>query len=162
MYETSLDETWELFADYLDGERAALFLACSSAPLESEARRALENTAASLGYGGCTFLRTGGRRAAADGASGKASDETSCGALDAHALFTAVEGLDPACAVAADADAARLLAAAYRCEIPPDDASRAFGRTVVAFRDFPAMLCDAAHKQAAWRLLKRLPRFGES
>lgn len=40
-------------------------------------------------------------------------------------------------------------------------ASRAFGRTVVAFRDFDAMLDDAQDKQVAWALLKKLPHFGE-
>jgi len=38
---------------------------------------------------------------------------------------------------------------------------RAFGRSVVAFRDFDAMLDDGQDKQIAWALLKKLPRFGE-
>ena len=63
--------------------------------------------------------------------------------------------------VAADAEAARALGAAYRQEVPLDGACRLFGRDAVAFKSFEHMLDDAQSKQAAWALLKKLPRFGE-
>ena len=63
--------------------------------------------------------------------------------------------------VAADAEAARALGAAYRPEVPLDGACRLFGRDAVAFKSFEHMLDDAQSKQAAWALLKKLPRFGE-
>ena len=42
-----------------------------------------------------------------------------------------------------------------------DGACRLFGRDAVAFKSFEHMLDDAQSKQAAWALLKKLPRFGE-
>ena len=90
----------------------------------------------------------------ADGAAGDA-------ALDGQALFLLLEGLDPLIVVAAGAEAARALGAAYRQEVPLDGACRLFGRDAVAFKSFEHMLDDAQSKQAAWALLKKLPRFGE-
>ena len=69
--------------------------------------------------------------------------------------------MDPLIVVAADAEAARALGAAYRQEVPLDGACRLFGRDAVAFKSFEHMLDDAQSKQAAWALLKKLPRFGE-
>ena len=60
----------------------------------------------------------------------------------------------------AGAEAARALGAAYRQEVPLDGACRLFGRDAVAFKSFEHMLDDAQSKQAAWALLKKLPRFG--
>ena len=77
------------------------------------------------------------------------------------ALFLLVEGLDPLCLIATDSTAAAALGRAYRCEVPLGKPGRAFGRSVVAFRDFDAMLDDGQDKQIAWALLKKLPRFGE-
>ena len=76
-------------------------------------------------------------------------------------LFLLVEGLDPLCLIATDSTAAAALGRAYRCEVPLGKPGRAFGRSVVAFRDFDAMLDDGQDKQIAWALLKKLPRFGE-
>ena len=81
--------------------------------------------------------------------------------LDDQALFLLVEGLDPLCLIATDSTAAAALGRAYRCEVPLGKPGRAFGRSVVAFRDFDAMLDDGQDKQIAWALLKKLPRFGE-
>ena len=133
MYEVTLEETWDLFAPYLDGARTGIVCVASAARLGDAARSALEKSAAALGYA----------------------------ALDGQALFLLLEGLDPLIVVAADAEAARALGAAYRQEVPLDGACRLFGRDAVAFKSFEHMLDDAQSKQAAWALLKKLPRFGE-
>lgn len=150
MYEVTLEETWDLFAPYLDGARTGVVCVASATRLGDAARSALENSAAALGYGCacCTYVAL-----RADGAAGDA-------ALDGQALFLLLEGLDPLIVVAADAEAARALGAAYRQEVPLDGACRLFGRDAVAFKSFEHMLDDAQSKQAAWALLKKLPRFG--
>lgn len=150
MYETALAETWTLFGDYACGSETALACAVSASPLADDARRALNSSFAAFGYGqdSATFVT-------ACGTSGQEPP------LDPQALFTLIEGFDPLLLVATDADAARLLADAYRCAVPLDEASRAFGRTVVAFRSFEALMESAQAKQVAWALLKRLPKFGE-
>ena len=142
MYEVALDEAWELFGDHLSGGRSALLLAVSERPLGDRARTALASAAATLGYGAnaCAFAALEGPE----------------GALDRQALFMLVEGLDPIGLVAADAEAARLLAEAYRCPVALDGARRVFGRTCVAFASFEGMLDDDREKQRAWGLLKRL------
>ena len=151
MYEVTLEETWDLFAPYLDGARTGIVCVASAARLGDAARSALEKSAAALGYGCvcCTYVVL-----RADGTAGDA-------ALDGQALFLLLEGLDPLIVVAADAEAARALGAAYRQEVPLDGACRLFGRDAVAFKSFEHMLDDAQSKQAAWALLKKLPRFGE-
>ena len=140
MYEVALDEAWELFDEHLDGARSTLVCVASGNGSSERSRAALNSAMASLGYGSgaCTF-------AAVEG-------------LDDQALFLLVEGLDPLCLIAPDSTAA---AALYRCEVPLGKPGRAFGRSVVAFRDFDAMLDDGQDKQIAWALLKKLPRFGE-
>ncbi len=150
MYETALAETWALFGDYACGSETALTCAVSTSPLTIEAQRALNSSFATFGYGrdATTFV-------VIRGTSGQEQP------LDPQALFTLIEGFDPLLLVATDADATRLLAEAYRCALPLDDASRAFGRTVVAFRNFEALMESAQTKQVAWALLKRLPKFGE-
>ena len=137
MYEVTLEETWDLFAPYLDGARTGIVCVASAA--------------AALGYGRacCTYVVLQAGSAAGDAA------------LDGQALFLLLEGLDPLVVVAADAEAARALGAAYRQEVPLDSACRLFGRDAVAFKSFEHMLDDAQSKQAAWALLKKLPRFGE-
>lgn len=142
MYEVALDETWELFAEQLDGARSGLVLALSQRSLDERSRSALDGSSAALGYGACTF-------AAVEG-------------LDGQALFLLVEGLDPLCLIAADREAVRALEGAFRCEVSLGKPSRVFGRTCVAFESFPAMLDDGQDKQVAWALLKKLPRFPAS
>ena len=173
MYEVTLEETWELFAPYLDGARAGVVCVASATRLDAAARNALENSAAALGYGRacCTYvvLRPGSAtRETTDGgedgtAEGRGAAHEVAGetALDGQALFLLLEGLDPLVVVAADAEAARALGAAYRQEVPLDGACRLFGRDAVAFKSFEHMLDDAQSKQAAWALLKKLPRYGE-
>ena len=130
MYEVGLAQTRELFGDYLDGSPSALICAVSAQVLGEAARAALESSAAALGYG--------------HGAVTFATLADAEGALDGPALFALVEGLDPLCVVAADAEAATALSQAYR--------------PAVAFDSFEQMLADDQAKQRAWALLKTLPR----
>ena len=149
MYEVTLEETWELFGSYLNGAKAGLVCIVSEKPLSAEAKSALENSAAALGYGraGCTFATL--------------ADADNKTALDAQALFLLIEGLDPLVVVATDAEAARSLGGAYRQDVPLDAPFRLFGRSAVAFAAFESLLENAQSKQVAWALLKKLPKFGE-
>ncbi|WP_204217343.1 hypothetical protein [Gordonibacter sp. An230] len=143
MYEVTLEETWDLFGSYLDGSRSALVCAVSESSLSARARSALESSLEALGYGreSCAYA-------------------TLDAEIDSAALFLLLEGIDPLCLIATDETAARALGKTYRCHVEPMMASRAFGRTVVAFRNFDTMLDDAQSKQTAWALLKKLPRLG--
>ena len=148
MYETALDETRELFGDFLEGARTAPVCVLSGQRLAQPARAALDSSMNALGYGpeACAF--------AALSIEGGA-------ALDRQALFLLLEGLDPICLIAEDAAAARALEETYRCEVVPGKAQHVFGRPCVAFESFEEMLKDDHDKQLAWALLKRLPRYGE-
>lgn len=147
MYEVALDEAWELFGAHLSGTRSALVMVLHKAVLDEASRAALSSSAAALGYGreGCLFVAL----------------DADDGALDPQALFLLIEGIDPRCLVAADAEAAKVLQAAYRCEVALGEPSRLLGRTAVAFSSFSTMLADGQDKQVAWALLKKLPRHGE-
>ena len=46
MYEVTLEETWDLFAPYLDGARTGIVCVASAARLGDAARSALEKSAA--------------------------------------------------------------------------------------------------------------------
>ena len=142
-YVVTLDETWELFEQFLSGARSGALIVASFGALGEAARTALDSSANALGYGpgACTF-----------------ADVSS---LDENALFMMVEGLDPKCLIASDAQAAALAGKAYRCDLPCGEASRAFGRTCIAFDNFEGMLASTDEKQAAWALLKKLPKAGE-
>lgn len=97
---------------------------------------------------------------AADPESAAAADHESAPepapALGADDVFAIVEGIDPIALVALDAASCRMLADAYRCDVPQDAHCRIFGRDAAAFRDFTAMLTDEDAKQRAWAILKRL------
>lgn len=149
MYEVTLAETWELFAPYLSGAASGCVCVVSARPLDDAARGALESSAAALGYGrpGCTYAVLRG-------------EDAKGATLDGQALFLLVEGLDPLVVIAADGESAAALAVAYRQEVALDAATHLFGRPAVAFASFATMLEDAKSKQAAWALLKKLPKFG--
>ncbi len=151
MYEATLEETRELFAPYLEGAPSGVVCVVAARALGDQALGALESSAAALGYGrSCCMYATLRPVHAEDDA-----------ALDSQALFLLMEGLDPLVVVAADAEAARALGGAYRQDVPVDAPCRLFGRDAVAFTSFEGMLDDPQSKQAAWALLKKLPRFGE-
>ena len=138
----------ELYAQHLTGSPLPLVCVIGSQAPSPQAQKALESSAASLGYGSgsCAFVCTEG----ADGS------------LDAASLFSLIEGLDPLCLVAADAGAARLLSEAYRCPVATGALSRLMGRSVVAFKSFEAQLESGRKKQVAWALLKKLSRTAAS
>ncbi len=142
-YEVALDETWELFGQYMNGARTGLCCAISSEPLSEAAVKALDSSLAALGYGreACTYVISGD--------------------LDQQALFVLVEGLDPICIIAADGKSAALLGQAYHLAVPSGKATRLLGRTTVSFLDFESLLETPQDKQIAWALLKKLPKFGE-
>ncbi len=142
-YEVALDETWELFGQYMSGTRAGLCCVISSEPLSETAAKALDSSLAALGYGHdtCTYVVPGD--------------------LDQQALFVLIEGLDPICIVASDGKSAALLGQAYRLAVPSGKAARLLGRTAVSFLDFESLLQTPQDKQIAWALLKKLPKFGD-
>lgn len=156
MYEVTLEETWELFAPYLFGARTAPVCVVSTSKLGDVAQSALESSATALGYGSasCTYV-------VLEGTSDSATSTTGTAPLDSQALFLLVEGLDPLVLVATDAKATQALSATYRQKVSLNSACRLFGRDAVAFKAFEPMLNNAQDKQAAWALLKKLPRFGE-
>lgn len=149
MYEVTLSETWELFAEHLRGYHAGLVCIVSNTSLEDPASTALENSLAALGYG-----RGAGTFTTLHPEGGLGED----GKLDAQALFLLIEGLDPLCLIATDSTAVALLGQAYHQDLPLDAPCRVFGRTTVAFRSFSMMLDDPKNKQVAWGLLKKLPK----
>lgn len=142
-YEVALDETWELFGQYMSGTRAGLCCVISSEPLSEAAAKALDSSLAALGYGHdtCTYVVP--------------SD------LDQQALFVLIEGLDPICIVASDGKSTALLGQAYRLAVPSGKTARLLGRTAVSFLDFESLLQTPQDKQIAWALLKKLPKFGD-
>lgn len=143
MYEVAAQEVHDLFAAHLDGAALPLVCVVSGSALGDQARSALASSARSLGYGdACAFVTL-------DGPDGR---------LDASSLFLLMEGLDPLCVIAADGNAAHLLADAWRSLVPEGGLSRPMGRPTVAFRSFEGMLDTPQDKQRAWALLKKLPR----
>lgn len=68
MYETALDEVWDIFGAYVTGSHAALVCVVHAQVLDAQARRALNSSAAALGYGdnACAFVTLGGEANAGD------------------------------------------------------------------------------------------------
>lgn len=138
-YEISINKTWDKFAEHLSGARDGLFCVLSEAELSEGVHNALLSTAKSLGYEqSVTFLTLKNP--------------------DSNKAFELVEGLDPLCIVASNAQSAKTLAAAYRTEANLNAVCRLFGRTCVLFENFESMLNTADSKQRAWALLKQLPK----
>lgn len=165
IYSYAADLAADAFAPYVDvpsGEPGQV-LACivSGEALSAPAATALTSAVSALGYGTrtCAFVAL----CAVDGLP----------PLDAHALFTLIEGLDPLLIIGADAESVRLLSQAYRAELPAlpisegtaspksaaRPAARLLGRDAVGFSSFESMLEDPDAKQRAWAHLKKLPRF---
>ena len=147
MYEYGQRAAWELFAAYMEGEACACVAVVSTTPLAESAREACENSLHALGYGrhACAFLTV---------------QPEGLDALDAGALAAALEGLDPLCMVATDAQAAALVAAAYGQPVKTNAANRVVGRDAVAFDDLAGLMESPEGKQSAWALFKALPRYG--
>ena len=139
-YEVTLDETWDLFGQFLSGARAGDICIVSTATLSNAARAALESSAKALEYGdgACTYVATQ--------------------ELEGNALFALIEGIDPFHLIATDEASANMLGQAYRKEVPLDNDTRLSGRTCIALSDFEAMLETPERKQVAWALLKRIEK----
>lgn len=148
IYENTLDTTWESFRPYMQGSREAMVCAISTQTLEEPGRKALNSSAEAFGYGhaACLFVTV---------------DAQNVEALNRQTLFCLIEGVDPICLIATDTAGARLLGETYGCDVAIGRQSRVFGRTCVAFASFSAMLESEKKKQAAWALLKQLPRFSD-
>ena len=151
IYSVSAEEIGALFGDYLEGDATCAVLALSEKPLGDAARNAIARSLESFGYGtaACSYVTL------------LPADDTVEGGdipLDAQALFLLVEGLDPICLICADGVSAACLGEAYRTKCEPDSSNRLMGRTVVAFRNLPALLTTDTGKQRAWRLMKTLPK----
>lgn len=151
IFNASTEEFRALFDDYLKGNAACPVLVVSERPLSPIAHDALAKSFDSFGYGAhaCLYATLTLESDGADAVSAP---------LDSQALFLMIEGLDPVCVVCADETAARALSQTYRSAFDLDSACRVFGRPGVAFRDFEGMLETDAGKQAAWHLLKSLPK----
>lgn len=139
-YEVTLDETWELFGQFISGARAGDFCIVSATALSDTARSALESSAKALGYGAeaCTYVVTR--------------------ELEGNALFALIEGLDPFHLIATDESSSNMLGEAYRKEVAVGGDTRLFGRTCIAFPDFEVMLETPEKKQVAWALLKKIEK----
>ena len=183
IYSYASDAAWDLYAAHLDGAQEGPVCVVSAALLGSQAVSALERSFAKLGYGNdaCCFvcLRAADngedmRTDALGGAAG--TDEPSASAetdtpdtsdelsapdeptLDASSLMNIIEALDPRLVVACDDETSRKLETAYRQEVGRNAVGRLFGRTILAFDAFEALLQTPQGKQQAWALLKKLPR----
>lgn len=146
IFEVTAASTLEAYASHVKGPVACTALVLSEHALTAAAHEALIKSLASLGYGdkGVAFALLN-----AEGT-----------ALGAPEVFSIIEGLDPLCLVVADEASARLLSQAYRCPIAPDAYMRLLGRPSAVFKSFESMLADAAEKQRAWAVLKRIPKLG--
>ncbi len=141
IYEFNALSVLELYGAFIEGDASTMAVAVSAAPASPATRNAIESSLARLDIGGtCAWVVL-------------ERDGATLGPAD---LWNVVEGLDPTTQIALDAESAAELADAYRCAVPTDAALRLFGRTALAFRDFPAMLQTDEGKQKAWALLKKL------
>jgi len=155
MYARALEGTWEVFGGYLSGASEGLIAVVGTSFLGPQAQDALQSSFARLGFGQAagTFFTLEG-----NGGPDWPESNAETPRLSEKEVFAAIEGLDPLFLVIADAAAAKACASAYRQEIPLDQRCRVLGREVRAFTDFTAMLSSQSGKQAAWGLLKTLPK----
>ena len=147
IYEVGLQQTFDLFAEYLSGAEGGFVVAIGSTWPSGLSLTAIENSLQALGYGRntCTYVAT---------------SPQSLAPLDAPALFALVEGLDPTCLIVLDEQATEIVKIAYRQTLATNAPARIFGRNAVVFEDFASLMEDDAKKQVAWALLKNLPRYG--
>lgn len=146
IFEVTAASTLEAYSTHVEGPVTCTAVVLSERSLTDAARDALAKSLASLGYGdkGLAFAHMN-------------AEGTTLGAPDA---FSIIEGLDPLCLVVADEASAQLLSQAYRCPIALDAYMRLLGRPCAAFKSFEGMLADAAEKQRAWAVLRRIPKLG--
>lgn len=155
IYEKAAGSVWENWASYIEGNRSGLFCVVSSKPLNGAAHTALENSAASFGYGehACTYVCLEGFSN-----SSATPQEAAFQTLSESTLQRVIEALDPRCLVLADAPAMQTCAAAYEEALSGDALNSLRGRDTLCFKDFEALMQTPESKQKAWALLKKLPR----
>ena len=170
IFDSTLRTMAELFAPYLAGSFGGLAIAVGTTWPNETVRNALESSLAALGYGNDCLAYvslTGsngngkepvGGSAQNDEGANNTADQGEPMPLDAHALFTLAEGLDPRCIIALDSQASRTLAEAFHVKHILNAHARFSGRDVVAFSDFASLMNSPEDKQRAWRLLKKLPK----
>lgn len=181
IYEANARNVLEAYAAFVEGTPESLLLAvCEGTPSASTCE-ALASSAERLGFRrSIAWLRLSDKASGASAAAAPELEAAAASAIDpasapepapaadhesapepapalgADDVFAIVEGIDPIALVALDAASCRMLADAYRCDVPQDAHCRIFGRDAAAFRDFTAMLTDEDAKQRAWAILKRL------
>lgn len=144
VYEFNACGVLQLYGEFVEGTPDSTLLVVSSVALSQQARTALAASAERLGYGSdaCAWVVL-------------SNDAGELGAAD---VLSVVEGLDPSGVVAADAQAAARLSAAFDVSMTVDAANRAACRTVAALGDFESALQDEGAKRKAWAVLKKLAR----
>lgn len=155
IYEKAAGSVWENWASYLEGNRSGLFCIVSTKPLNDAAHTALENSAASFGYGehACTYVCLEGFSKSL-----AASQDAAFQSLSESALQKVIEALDPRCLVLTDTHVMQRCAAAYEEALSGDALNSLRGRDTLCFKDFEALMQTPENKQKAWALLKKLPR----
>lgn len=138
IYSANREEAFARFGERLAGSEAGLVLIAFTQELAPEAREALDKSFAALGFGreACTYAKLEG--------------------LEPQDVFALVEGIDPLCLVAADAQAATLCSQAVRQDFPLKRALRLFGREARGFASINDMMAKPEDKQLLWHLLKSL------
>lgn len=150
-YGASAVEVAELFADYLEGDGTRPAFALSGRKIDDASRNAIDKSLESFGYApqSCTYATL---------IPHNADEEGGDIPLDAQALFTLIEGLDPLLLIATDTVSRKALAHAFRVDLPEADAvpARIFGRPSAVFQDLTTLLKTETGKQKAWHVLKSL------
>lgn len=167
IYTYNAERALDVYAPFIEGNANALVCVISTNAVAENVRDALEATCVKLNFGknriAWVCLEPMARTANAkphdssDADSDDASENTD-GSIDlsAHDLYQIIECLDPVAVIATDVNSSSAFGIAYGCEVETDRHHRVLCRTVIAFKDFAAMLDTSEAKQRAWHLLKYL------
>ena len=131
------------FAAYLSGSEQALFLVVHDQELSEHARSAITSAAQAREWGSSDIAWLQVDRAQP--------------ALGPEQLISAIEGLDPLCAVVAGHGSLSLFAKAYRIERPEQGFAHILGRPTCLLPNIEALLGTNEGKQKAWSIMKALP-----
>lgn len=142
IYNFTANSVLDIYGAFIEATPDCMVITLSAKPCSAPARDAVQKSIDHLGF--------------SSNACAWAVLEASGITLGEKEIRTIIEGLDPIALIALDVESAKLLGKAYRCKIALDAASRVFGRTTAAFRNFTKMLDDPDSKQRAWAVLKEL------
>jgi len=181
MYTKTAENALASYAAFTAGDPNDIACCISFEPLPRLARQAIENSLEKLDYGKnrCTWITVLANSAAATPEqtadqtriAATQNDASSCTtqAVD-HAgdqavdqlsetqLLELLESMDPLVIIATDTASTCLLTAAYGQSVQPNQLTRLWGRSAIAFEDFSHMLLTDQGKQSAWHVLKMLAR----